>query len=202
MRCTDGAELPADLVLVAAGLVPNVELAEAAGLEVDNGIVVDEFCRTTDPDILAIGDCANFPLPFLAHQRVRLESVPNALEHARIAAAWLNGMAAPYDLVPWFWSDQYNLKLQSVGLAQGFQQEVERPARSPEGFIDFYLKEGRMIAADCVNAMLEFNAAKRLVAERVPVSAAALADPGVDLKSLLPPKSTLSVLIGLCKEYQ
>jgi 3-phenylpropionate/trans-cinnamate dioxygenase ferredoxin reductase subunit len=189
VHCTDGAELPADLVLVAAGLIPNVELAETAGLEVDNGIVVDEFCRTADADVLAIGDVANFPLPFLGGKRVRMESVPSALEQARVAASVLNGTPSAYNLVPWFWSDQYNLKLQSVGLSQGFEQEVQRPARMPEGFMTFYLKDDRMIAADCVNCVIEFNAAKRLVGERVPVSATALANPEVPLKSLLPVKA-------------
>lgn len=99
------------------------------------------------------------------------------------------GAPTPYNLVPWFWSDQYNLKLQSVGLCQGFEQEVLRPARTPEAYIAFYLKDGRMIAADCVSATLEFNTAKRLVTAQIPASAAALADPAVELKSLLPAKA-------------
>ncbi len=188
VRCTGGVELPADLVLVAAGLVPNVELAQEAGLEMGNGIVVDEFCRTSDPDILAIGDCAEFPLPY-AGRRLRLESVPNALEHARVAASVINGAPAPYNAVPWFWSDQYNYKLQSVGLSQGYEDAVQRPGRTPESFIVFYMKEGRVLAADCVNAVAEFNIAKRLVAEKLVVDAAALSDPAVDLKTLVPPKA-------------
>jgi 3-phenylpropionate/trans-cinnamate dioxygenase ferredoxin reductase subunit len=174
------------LVLVAVGLVPNIELAKDAGLTLGNGIVIDEFCRTSDPDILAIGDCTEFPLPFLGGARVRLESVPNAVEQARVAAAVLNGDPKPYAAVPWFWSDQYNLKLQSVGLSQGHDQVVLRPARSAEGFVGFYLKEGRMIAADCVNAIIEFNMAKRLITEKVILDPAALADPAVNLKTLLP----------------
>ena len=188
VRCSGGVELPADLVLVAAGLMPNVELAQEAGLAMGNGIVVDEFCQTSDPDILAIGDCAEFPLPY-AGRRARLESVPNALEHARVAASVINGAPSAYNAVPWFWSDQYHYKLQSVGLAQGYDIAVPRPGRTPEAFIVFYLKEGRVLAADCVSAMAEFNAAKKMVAEKVVVDAAALADPAVDLKSLLPPKA-------------
>jgi 3-phenylpropionate/trans-cinnamate dioxygenase ferredoxin reductase component len=188
VRCSGGVELAADLVLVAAGLVPNVELAEAAGLAMGNGIVVDEFCRTSDPDILAIGDCVEFPLPY-AGRRVRLESVPNALEHARVAATVINGAPSPYNAVPWFWSDQYNYKLQSVGLSQGYDIAVPRPGRTPESFIVFYLKDGRVLAADCVNGVAEFNAAKKLVADKVVVDAAALSDPAVDLKSLLPAKA-------------
>jgi len=186
VRCADGTVLPADLVLVAVGLVPNVELAQAAGLSIGNGIVVDEFCQTSDPDILAIGDCTEHPLPFLGGSRVRLESVPNAVEQARVAASVLNGAPKPYALVPWFWSDQYNLKLQSVGLSQGHDAVVVRPPRSAEGFVAFYLRNGHMIAADCVNSIIEFNVAKRLVADKVPVNAAALADPAVNLKTLIP----------------
>ena len=188
VRCSGGAEIPADLVLVAAGLVPNVELAQAAGLAMGNGIVVDEYCQTSDPDILAIGDCVEFPLPY-AGRRVRLESVPNALEHARVAAAVINGKPTPYNAVPWFWSDQYHYKLQSVGLGQGYDTAVPRPGRTAEAFIVFYLKGGIVLAADCVNAVAEFNAAKRMVTDKVTVDAAALADPAVELKSLLPAKA-------------
>ena len=183
VRCSGGVELPADLVLVAAGLVPNVELAQAAGLDVNNGVVVDEFCQTSDPDILAIGDCANFPLPFLG-QRARLESVPNANEHARVAASVLNGAPSAYNAVPWFWSDQYNLKLQSVGLSQGHDQVVLRAPRSPEGFVAFYLTQARVIAADCVNAIKEFTQAKRFVTGKLAIDPAKLADSAVDLKML------------------
>ncbi|NNM56556.1 NAD(P)/FAD-dependent oxidoreductase [Acidocella sp.] len=188
VRCADGTVLPADLVLVAVGLVPNIELARDAGLAMGNGIVVDEFTQTSDPDILAIGDCTEHPLPFLGGQRVRLESVPNAVEQARVAASALNGQPKAYAAVPWFWSDQYNLKLQSVGLSHGHDRVVIRPARTPEGFVCFYLKDGRMIAADCVNSIPEFNAAKRLVTEKTIVDPAALADPAVELKSLLAAK--------------
>jgi 3-phenylpropionate/trans-cinnamate dioxygenase ferredoxin reductase subunit len=184
--CGDGVKLPADFVLVAVGLLPNTELAALSGVAVGNGIIVDELCQTSDADILAIGDCTEFPLPFLGGQRVRLESVPNAMEQARVAASVLNGAPKPYNLVPWFWSDQYNLKLQSIGLSQGHDQIVIRPARSAEGFVAFYLKQGRMIAADCVNSVLEFNLAKKLVTSAAPVDAAALAAPETNLRELMP----------------
>ena len=189
VRCSDGTVLPADLVLVAVGLVPNIELATDAGLAMGNGIVVDEFTQTSDPDILAIGDCTEHPLPFLDGQRVRLESVPNAVEQARVAASVLNGQPKAYAAVPWFWSDQYNLKLQSVGLSHGHDRVVIRPARTPEGFVAFYLKDGRMIAADCVNSITEFTVAKRLVTEKTIVDPVALADLAVEMKSLLAPKA-------------
>jgi 3-phenylpropionate/trans-cinnamate dioxygenase ferredoxin reductase subunit len=186
VRCSDGTLLPADLVLVAVGLIPNMELAAQARLETGNGIVVDLFCQTSDPDIFAIGDCAEQnPLPYLG-RRFRLESVPNAMEQARVAASVITGKPSPYSAVPWFWSDQYNLKLQSVGISQHFDQVIVRPARTPEGFVAFYLKEGTIIAADCVNSIIEFNAAKRFVADKLKPDPAALADPAVNLKSLLP----------------
>ncbi len=186
VRCGDGTILPADLVLVAVGLIPNTELAALSGLEMGNGIKVDEYGQTSDPDILAVGDCVEFPLPFIGGARIRLESVPSALEIARAAASRINNAPKPYGLVPWFWSDQYNLKLQSVGLSQGHDQVITRPARSPEGFIAFYLKNGRIIAADCVNSVLEFNAAKRFIADKLVLDPEALANPDTNLKSLLP----------------
>lgn len=185
VKCGDGTVLPADLVLVAIGLVPNVELAQAAGLAMGNGIKIDEFGQTSAPGIFAVGDCTEFPLPFIGGARVRLESVPNAVEQARAAASLINGAPKPYNLVPWFWSDQYNLKLQSIGLSQGHDQVVIRPPSKPEGFVAFYLKEGHMIAADCVNALSEFNVAKRLVTEKVFVDVAALSDPGTNLRTLM-----------------
>jgi len=185
VRCSDRTILPADLALVAVGLVPNTELAQLAGLDIGNGIKIDEYGRTSDPNIYAVGDCTEFPLPFINNARIRLESVPNAIEQARAAASHINGDPKPYGLVPWFWSDQYNLKLQSVGLSQGHDQVVIRPPSKPEGFIAFYLKDGRVIAADCVNAMPEFNVAKRLVAERTLVDAAALANPATNMKLLV-----------------
>jgi 3-phenylpropionate/trans-cinnamate dioxygenase ferredoxin reductase subunit len=184
VRCGDGVLLPADLVLVAVGLVPNTELAQLAGLDIGNGIKIDEYGQTSDPDIYAVGDCTEFPLPFCDNARMRLESVPNAVEQARATASLINGDPKPYNLVPWFWSDQYNLKLQSVGLSAGHDQVVIRPPTKADSYIAFYLKKGRMISADCVNAVAEFTQAKRLITHKALVDAAALADPDTDLKSL------------------
>lgn len=181
----DGTRLAADLIIAGIGLVPNTELAEAAGLEVSNGIVVDTASRTADPDIYAAGDCAQQQNMFYG-QSMRLESVPNAIEQARVVVAAILGKPAEFNAVPWFWSDQYELKLQMVGLSQGFDQLVVRGDINGESFSAFYLKEGVVISADAVNRAPDFVVAKRLVAERVRVDAAQLADEAVALKSLLP----------------
>jgi 3-phenylpropionate/trans-cinnamate dioxygenase ferredoxin reductase component len=181
----DGTILAADFVVAGVGLIPNTELAEEAGLKVENGIWVDEYCRTEDPAILAIGDCSNHPCAFLG-RRVRLESVPNALEQARVAADTINGKLLPYAAVPWFWSDQYDLKLQAVGLADGHDQVVLRGTMEARSFLVFYLRQGVLIAADAVNKPGEFMVAKRLVGAAVSAEAGKLSDPGMSLKDLLP----------------
>jgi 3-phenylpropionate/trans-cinnamate dioxygenase ferredoxin reductase subunit len=180
----DGSRIAADVILAGIGLLPAVELAESAGLSVNDGIVVDAECRTADPAILAIGDCANYPSPFLGC-RVRLESVPNAQEMARVAAATIIGAPVAYAGVPWFWSDQYDLKLQAAGLSRGHDQAVLRGDTSAKAFIVFYLQNGTLIAADAVNRPGEFMVAKRLVERKASIPASALADLGVPLKSLM-----------------
>ncbi|MCP1572894.1 3-phenylpropionate/trans-cinnamate dioxygenase ferredoxin reductase subunit [Herbaspirillum rubrisubalbicans] len=186
--CQDGARIPADLVIVGVGLVPNTELAQAAGLEVDNGIVVDAFTRTSDPDIVAIGDCSNHPNDIYG-RRLRLESVPNAMEQARTAAATLCGVLKPYHSVPWFWSDQYDLKLKMTGLSQGYDQFVLRGDTGARSFSAFYLKGGRMIAADTVSRPQDFMLSKRFIAEAIELDPAKLADDSIALKDLLPTSS-------------
>ncbi|HUP90792.1 MAG TPA: FAD-dependent oxidoreductase [Solimonas sp.] len=182
----DGARVEADFVVIGIGLIPNTELATEAGLAVDNGIVVDEFTRTSDPDIVAAGDCTNHPNDFLG-RRIRLESVQNAMEQARTAAGVLLGRETPYRAVPWFWSDQYDIKLQMVGLSAGFDRMVLRgdPA-TQRNFAVFYLKDGHLIAADTVGRPQEFMLAKKLVALRTRLDPAQLADELVPLKTLVP----------------
>jgi 3-phenylpropionate/trans-cinnamate dioxygenase ferredoxin reductase subunit len=172
--------LEADLVLVGIGLIPNTELASRAGLAVDNGIVVDEYTWTSDPSILAIGDCANQPSSYTG-TRLRLESVPNALEHARVAAATLMGKQEPSTATPWFWSEQYDLKLQMVGLSSGYERCVTRGSVERRTFSAFYLKENRILAADVIGRPADFMAAKKLVSGRTPVDAQRLADESVAL---------------------
>jgi 3-phenylpropionate/trans-cinnamate dioxygenase ferredoxin reductase subunit len=180
---TDGRTFPCDVVIVGIGIVPNVELAAAAGLACSDGIVVDELARTADPNIVAAGDCTNHPLP-LYERRVRLESVPNAIHQAKVAAATLLGAPTPYSEVPWFWSDQYDLKLQIVGLAAGYDEVVLRGAPASRSFAAFYLRGGQLIAVDAVNSPKEFIAAKKLVAHRARIAPDMLRDPAVDLAPL------------------
>lgn len=184
----DGISIPLDLVVVGIGLIPNTELAAEAGLEVGDGIIVDEYARTSDPDIVACGDCTNHPNALLG-RRLRLESVPNANEQARVAAGTLAGKPVPYASIPWFWSDQYDLKLQMAGLSQGYDRIIIRGSPESNSFVMFYLDpDNRVIAADAVNRLGEFLAAKRLVAERFATDTDRLGDESVPLKSLLAPK--------------
>jgi 3-phenylpropionate/trans-cinnamate dioxygenase ferredoxin reductase component len=180
----DCAKFEADMVIVGIGLVPNVEIAAEAGLEIDNGISVDEHGRASAPDIFAIGDCSSHPNAY-AGKRLRLESVPSALEQARSTAAFIAGRQRPYTAVPWFWSDQYDLKLQMAGLNSGYDELVIRGSPEQRSFLAFYLKAGTVLAVDSVNRLKEFSTAKRLVEQRVRVERAHLADESKPLKELL-----------------
>lgn len=194
--CADGLRIPADVVVVGVGMLPNTELAESAGLLVDRGIVVDALSQTSDPDIVAAGDCTVHDNA-LYGRRIRLESVPNALEQARAAASALCGKPKPNHAVPWFWSDQYDLKLQMVGLSEGYDEFVLRGSVAACAFIGFYLRAGRLVAADAVNRPAEFMVAKRLVAEAARPDVGTLGDEAIALKSLLtpaPPKAELPLV--------
>lgn len=175
-----GEQLPADLVLIGAGVLPNSELATATGLEVDNGIVVDSRCMTSDENIYAIGDCTSHPNGIYGRQ-VRLESVHNALEQAKTAASNICGIENHYSQVPWFWSDQYDVKLQIAGLSTGYDQVVLRGDPLHGKFACFYLLRGRLIAVDAINSPREFMRSKRLIAEKVSVDPSVLQDPDGDL---------------------
>lgn len=172
----------ADLVIVGIGIVPNVELAEAAGISCDNGITVNERCETSAADVYAAGDCCNHPNPIVG-RRLRLESVPNAMEQARVSAANICGKPKVYDAVPWFWSDQYELKLQMVGFSTEGDTQIIRGDQASNQFAVFYLKEGKIVAADAVNSPKEFMVCKQMLGK--PADPAVLADPSSDLKSLL-----------------
>ena len=180
--CGD-ARIPADLVVVGIGIIPNIELAQQAGLPCDDGILVDSRCRTADANIYAAGDCTNHPNPLL-DRRLRLESVPNAMEQARVAAANLCGKDREYAAVPWFWSDQYELKLQMAGFSADGDQEVLRGDQAANRFAVFHLRDGVVVAVDAVNSPKEFMLSRRLIGHRA--DAAALANPETNLKALLP----------------
>ena len=172
----------ADIVIVGIGIIPNIEIAEEAGIHCDNGIVVDDHCRTSDPDIYAAGDCTNHPNP-LMNKRLRLESVPNAMDQARVSTANMLGDDKVYAAIPWFWSDQYDLKLQMVGFSADGDSQVLRGDMDTHQFAIFYLKDGKVVAADAVNSPKEFMLCKQLVGKSA--DPAKLADPETDLKSLL-----------------
>ncbi|MBK8327317.1 MAG: FAD-dependent oxidoreductase [Moraxellaceae bacterium] len=183
--CANGAEFVADVVIIGVGVVPNVELAQQAGIEVNNGIVVDEFCRTNDPNIVAAGDCANH-FNTIYKRRMRLESVPNAGEQGKTAAATICGLNKEYKSLPWFWSDQYDLKLQIAGLSQGYDTVVIRGDKNnSRSFAAFYFKEERLIAADCINRPQEFMLSKKIILENIAVEPSRLADESILVKELL-----------------
>ena len=183
--CSDGTQIDVDLRVAGIGVEPEVGLARAAGLAVDNGIEIDAGGRTSAPDIVAAGDCTN-QHSRLYGRRLRLESVPNALAQARTAAATLAGKERLNTEAPWFWSDQFDLKLKSVGLHGGHDRTVVRGDPATRAFSVFYLQDARVLAVDTVNRAPDFLAAKRLVAEQIPVSDQQLADETLALKDLLP----------------
>jgi 3-phenylpropionate/trans-cinnamate dioxygenase ferredoxin reductase subunit len=174
----------ADFALIGIGIVPNVELASAAGLKVDNGIVVDSHARTEDSAIYAIGDCANLPCSYATAGRVRLESVQNAIDQAKHAALAIMGKPKPYNEVPWFWSDQYDLKLQIAGLGDPGDQIVLRGDPAGRSFAAFRLRGGVVAAVEAVNAAPEYMMGRRLIAARAKVAPERLADKTIPMKDM------------------
>jgi 3-phenylpropionate/trans-cinnamate dioxygenase ferredoxin reductase subunit len=181
VRLAGGVEVPADFVLVAVGVSPNDALARDSGLECDNGIVVDHHCRTSDPIIFAAGDCARHPSPHYG-ARVLLESVDNAFEQSQAAALNMFGIPTVHDKVPWFWSDQYDLKMIIVGLSQGHDQTLLRGDPATRSFTVCYLKEGELIAIDTVNAAKDQLSARKLIPARARPDPRKLVDPAIPLK--------------------
>ncbi len=181
---TDGISLDTDFILAGIGQLPNVELAQAAGVACDNGIIVDEDGRTSVDGIYAAGDCASHPSA-IYQCNLRLESVPNAIEQARTVAATICGQSRPYRQLPWFWSDQFDLKLQIAGISRGYDQVVLRGDPSARSFAVFYLKERRLIAVDAVNKTLEFVAAKPLIEAKTLIETVLLQDESIPLASVV-----------------
>lgn len=181
---TNGAELPADIVIAGIGITPETTLAQQCGLKVDNGVVTDAQCRTSDPNIFAIGDCAARPMAHYDNRITRLESVHNAVEGAKIAAAAIMGQTHAVE-APWFWSDQYDLKLQIAGLFQGYDRVVFRGVMADRSFAAFYYKGDRLIAVDAVNRAGEYLGVKMLLQAGRTLAPDAVADEARTMKELV-----------------
>jgi len=185
VRLAGGEVVPADMAIVGIGIIPAVAPLIAAGAQGGNGVVVDEYCRTSLPDIYAIGDCAAHANGFADGATIRLESVQNANDQASTAAKAITGNLEPYKATPWFWSNQYDLKLQTVGLSIGFDQTVVRGDTATRSFSVAYLKNGRVIALDCVNAVRDYVQGRKLVETRAKIDPDLLADATRPLKELI-----------------
>jgi 3-phenylpropionate/trans-cinnamate dioxygenase ferredoxin reductase subunit len=182
-RLTDGTELEVDLVIVGVGIAPATALAEAAGLEIENGIKVDAQGHTSDPAIWAAGDCASFPW---RGGRIRLESVPNAIDQAECVADNIMGAGKDYEAKPWFWSDQYDVKLQIAGLNAGYDRTLVRPGDKPGSQSVWYFRGDTLLAVDAMNDPRAYMIGKRLIEAGQSPAPAAVADPATPLKSLMP----------------
>ena len=179
----DGETLEIDFVLAGVGIDPDVTLAEAAGLALENGVACDETCATSDPAIFAAGDCASFPW---RGRRIRLESVQNAIDMGKAAARAMLGDPAPYDPIPWFWSDQYDVKLQIAGLNAGYARTVVRPgAREGTRSVWYLDAQDRLLAVDAMNDPRAFMTGKRWLETGATPDPAGLADPERELKALV-----------------
>jgi 3-phenylpropionate/trans-cinnamate dioxygenase ferredoxin reductase subunit len=187
LRLADGQNLACDMVIAGIGIKPSIDALISAGCdyEYENGVRVDALCRTTMPEIYAIGDCALHRNAFAGGAEIRLESVQNANDMAVTAARAITGQEQPYHALPWFWSNQYDLRLQTAGLSAGHDQEVLRGDIAARAFSVIYLKEGRVIALDCVNAARDYVQGRRLVEAGSRISPETLADTSRALKDLL-----------------
>lgn len=177
--------LAADMVIIGIGVIPNTELAEMAGLDIGNGIEVNEFCQTSDADIYAAGDVTWHYNP-IYKRHCRIESVPNATEQAKVVANHINGKLTPYNSLPWFWSDQFDLKLQIAGLSEGYDDIIIRgDNEDSRSFAAFYFKGDHFLAVDAVNSPREFMMSKMALTKGKSLDKAVLADPDADLKSAM-----------------
>lgn len=185
VKLADGSVLPAEIVIVGIGIIPSVAPLLAAGAEGSNGVNVDDHCRTTLPDVFAIGDCAAFACAYAEGAVMRVESVQNANDMGTCVAKAICGDVQPYHAFPWFWSNQYDLKLQTAGLSVGYDQTVLRGDPATRSFSVLYLKAGRLIALDCVNVIKDYVQGRKLVEAGAVIDPAKLADASVPLKDLL-----------------
>jgi 3-phenylpropionate/trans-cinnamate dioxygenase ferredoxin reductase subunit len=184
VRLAGGELLPADMVIVGIGIVPAVAPLAEAGAEVGNGVAVDEYCRTSLPGVYAVGDCALHANPFADGLPIRLESVQNAHDMGTTAARSIAGAPEPYHALPWFWSNQYDLRLQTIGLSLGHDREVLRGDPAARSFSIVYLKRGRVVALDCVNAVKDYVQGRALVVGGARIDPVRLADAATPLKDM------------------
>ncbi len=185
VRLASGELVPCDMVLVGIGITPSIDPLCAAGAQAGNGVVVDEYGRTSLPDVFAVGDCALHSGSYSDGRTIRLESVQNANDLASTVASKIAGDPVAYDSVPWFWSNQYDLRLQTVGLSEGHDAAVIRGDASSRSFSIVYLRRGHVIALDCVNAVRDYVQGRALVERRAVIDTRLLADVEVPLKELL-----------------
>jgi len=181
---TSSGVIKTDVVIVGIGVIPSQELAKSCGIEVSNGINVDEYCRTSDKEILSAGDCTLHP-NFYYKKSIRLESVHNAIEQGKTVASTILGKKIPYDQVPWFWSDQYNLKLQIAGLISDYDDYIIRGERGDDSFAVFYLKDGKICASDCINRAAEHMVSRKIISEGISLEPEKLVDESRPIKDLL-----------------
>jgi 3-phenylpropionate/trans-cinnamate dioxygenase ferredoxin reductase subunit len=186
---SDSDVLDVDFVVAGIGAVASDDLARDAGLSVDNGIAVDEHCRSSDERILAAGDCTSF---ICGGTRLRLESVQNAIEQGEAVAATLAGSSAGRKFSPWFWSDQYDTKLQIAGVSQGYDKVVRRPAKREGAQSIWYLKAERLIAVDAINDPVSYMTGRRLIDAGVTPTPEEIADPAISLVKLVPQAASRS----------
>jgi 3-phenylpropionate/trans-cinnamate dioxygenase ferredoxin reductase component len=185
VRLASGEVVPAEMVIVGIGILPNVEALAAAGAKISNGVHVDEHCRTNLPDVFAIGDCALHESRYADGAWIRLESVQNANDQAQTVARWITNDPQPYETVPWFWSNQYDLKLQTVGLSVGFDELLLRGRPADRTFSVVYLRSGKVIALDCVNDIKDYAQGRALVQRGAAIPKDRLVDRTIPLKQLI-----------------
>jgi 3-phenylpropionate/trans-cinnamate dioxygenase ferredoxin reductase component len=186
VRLSGGEVIPAELVIAGIGIIPAVQPLIDAGVKGGNGVLVDQFCRTSLPDIFAIGDCAAHPSTFSEGAVIRIESVQNATDQAALVAKAICGDPRPYCVLPWFWSHQYDLRIQTVGLSSGHDSTVLRGHPNSRAFSVIYLRRGKAMALDCVNAPRDYIQGRALVAAGISACPATLSNPALALKDLIP----------------
>jgi 3-phenylpropionate/trans-cinnamate dioxygenase ferredoxin reductase subunit len=184
VRLTTGEYIAADIIIIGIGIIPEISALSAAGAKVSNGVQVDEFCRTSLPDVFALGDCALHANPYAGGALVRVESVQNANDMALTVSRFLVGSPQPYRALPWFWSNQYDLRLRTVGLSAAHTETVIRGSPASRSFSVAYLRDSRVLSLDCINAPRDFMHGRLLIEHQTRISGETLADCSQSLKQI------------------